>query len=435
MKKVLIITYFFPPMNEIAALRIFGFAKYLPNFGWKPIILTVKKRQFQKGELPIKILKDVRKIKICETDYFDANRLMRKIFFRREKPFSESELFSSKNSSVKNQFKRFLRDTQRQIFNFPDGQIGWLRYGIKAGLDIIRNEKIDMIFSSSGPAIAHLIAYNLQKQTNLPWIADFRDLWTQNPYFKRIFPLSFFEKRLEIKIIKRARALITVSPGLAKKLKSLHGREVYVITNGFDEDFYKAIVPSSELFTITYTGRLYEGKQTPAPLFESLSYLFSKNKIDRNQVRMNFFGPESSFLPNLIKKYHLEDIVKIYGKVSLEKSIKNQKEATILLLLGWMDPKEKGIYTGKLFEYLGAQRPILAIGRKGTDVEKLLKETNAGLVARNIEEINRCLLNIWGEWKKRNEVKYQGKEEEIKRYTKKNLARNLANVFEKYVRG
>jgi len=439
MKKVLIIANLFH-----SSPRIPGITKYLLEFGWESIILTVP------------IGKDFRnllgfpagfqeKVRIIEVPYHgDIFWFWRKIF----------KLFGfATNKSILNQAKERTRIASQKsfidrifnlyqtIFGYPDDERGWKKPAVRVGRKLLEKEKFDAIISSSSPVTAHIIANQLKskyeqssfgQRKKIPWIADLRDLWTQNHNYQYSRVRKFFEQKLELKTFKDANALVTVSPIWADRLKKLHKRDsVYTITNGFDPE--KVNTPPIKLtpkFTITYTGQIYPLKQDPSKLFIALRKLISDKVINPNDIEVRFYGPYQKWLEEEIKKYGLSNIVKQYGIVPREIALKKQWESQILLLLNWEDPKEKGCYTGKIFEYLTAQRPILATGGFcGDVVEALLNKTKAGVYCSKIEDIKKSLIDFYFEYKQKGKVSYSWRWDEIQKYSYKEMARKFAELL------
>jgi len=311
--------------------------------------------------------------------------------------------------------------------------IGWYHHALKNGLEILGKEKFDIIYSSYGPSTSHFIASRLHRQTGIPWVAEFRDLWSLNHYLRKIQPFHFFEKKLEKRVMKHSDVLVTVSESWAKQLEALHSKKVVVIHNGFDEKDYLENVPLTTKFTITYTGNIYRGKQDPSLLFKAIVELEEEGKISPSDFEVRFFGGGTltSLLPT-IRHYGLEQIIKICGLVPFKESIRKQKESTVLLFLGWNDPNEKGFYTAKIFEYLGARRPVLSIGPKGDVVDELLKETGAGAVVSEVNEIKALLSQWMKEFKESGDILSHFKPDStaVYRYTRKQEAAKLARLLE-----
>ena len=325
----------------------------------------------------------------------------------------------------------------REVFSYPDSQIGWRPFALEAVRNIIKTDNIMVIFSTSPPVTNHLIASELQHETGLPWVADFRDLWTQNHYYSHTVVRRKFETQLEKRVLRGATMLITVSQPLAHKLGALHKKPVEVITNGFDEDDFAGAAPQlSKVFTLTYTGRfgeIYSGRRDPSLLFSAIKHLLDSNSIDPKLLLVRFFGPESDRieLENLARHYGIQKLVKHGGFIPYKEAILQQRASTLLLLFSWDHPEEKAIYPGKIFEYLGARRPILAIPKNNGVVDELLKTTNSGFSAGTKEEIMQIIKSWYDEFINRGYIDYAGREEEINKYTRKAMTRKIAEIFEK----
>lgn len=420
-KRVLIITYSFPPRHSVASLRPMGLAKYLPEFGWQPVILTV--------HLPKAL--DTR-FQVVRTPYpGDVSTLLIKKFrLNPEKGFQEQiGIPISIRGNMQSLPERIIR-LIKEFFAYPDEQKAWLPHALKAGCNILRNDDFDAIISTSGPETTHLIAAELKNKYSLPWVADFRDLWSQNHYYPYRRVRKLLHKSLEIKTIALADALTTVSEPLAEKLRVLHNKKkIFSIPNGFDPDEMKKASPTKK-FTITYTGQLYQGKQDPVPLLRAIKKMIVEKVVNSSSVRIHFFGPQEYWLDEEIKRYNLGNIVKQYGKVSREIALTKQRESQILLLLNWDDPEEGGVYTGKIFEYLAASRPILAVGgRSGDVVYYLLKETGAGVQASSVQVIADILKSWYLEYLTYGQVFYCGRHEQIIKYSHLEMAKKFAEVL------
>ena len=315
------------------------------------------------------------------------------------------------------------------IIAYPDEQKAWLPFAVNAGHELLRKEKFDAVLSSSGPVTSHLIAKELKRRTGTPWIADLRDLWTQAHQYPYWRARKWVERRLELKTLTCADALVTVSKPLAKKLEMFHrGKAVFAIPNGFDPDELFS-VPLTKEFTLTYTGQIYQGKQDTEPLFQAIRELITKGMIDPTAIKVRSFGPTRYWLDRDVKEHGLEMIVAQHGVVPREEALAKQRESQVLLLLNWNDPREKGVYSGKVFEYLAARRPILAIGGPNGVVSELLEETGAGVHVKDVAELKESLRNWYKEYQATGQVGYHGKEERIARYSHREMARKFAQVL------
>ena len=419
MKKVFIISYLFNQDKAVGAVRIRGLVKYLPSFGWECVILTVHGNA---DSFP-----SAKVITTAEKDTITAwkNRLR----FNLKKPIREQ--FGVKVYKEKFFFIDFFINAVKEVFAYPDIHKGWYTFAVQAGKKIMEIEKFDAILSSSGPETSHMVAHELNNTFGIPWIADFRDLWTQNHYYSYSSIRKFFEKRLEVNTISSADALVIVSPVMAEELKILHPqKKVFYIPNGYDNDSVNPAEPLPDIFTITYTGQLYKGRRDPELLFRALHELASEGAIDLKDIAVHFYGWMESWLEEDIATYNLEDVVKIHGLVSREESINLQRRSHILLLLTWDNPDERGVYTGKIFDYLAARRPILSLGISGGVVDELLDTTHAGVHASEKDKIKVEIMKFYDEFKRSGSVEYRGIEREIQKYSHKEMAKQFAVVLD-----
>lgn len=425
MKKVIIITYHYLQNERIGSIRLQGLAKYLPKFGWDPTIITPQLSHNKRTESSSKI-----PYRIIETEYKDANaRLVSFFGINPNKPIKKS-LNIKEQKNRKTLFDHIFTLTKELLY-YPDAEKGWYKFGFEAGIKLLKEDNYDALISSSYPVTSHLIAKDLKKHYNIHWVADFRDLWTQNHYYPYSFFRKLIETRLEKKTMEMADALTTVSQPLSEDLsKRYSDRYISTITNGFDPEETNPGISLCNKFTITYTGTLYRGRRDPEPLFKALSELIQDGRIKREDVSVNFYGGHETWLNDDIEKYHLGEIVSLHGSVSREIAIKKQWESHILLLLTWDNPLEKGVYTGKVFDYLAARRPILSLGLSGGVVTKLLEDTNAGVHLSTNDEIKSYIARSYDEFKKNGHTHYAGIQSEIDKYSHYEMARKFAEVLD-----
>uniref|UniRef100_A0A7C2K557 Glycosyltransferase subfamily 4-like N-terminal domain-containing protein n=1 Tax=candidate division WOR-3 bacterium TaxID=2052148 RepID=A0A7C2K557_UNCW3 len=432
-KKVLIVSFHSPLSTlSIGSLRVRGLAKYLPEYNWEPVVLTV----ISPGEPDSRL-------RVIQTPYPGdvKSNIKQKLGLNPETPAGEQVTFLKKIYTKEDfiflvKFATLIRKALTEILEYPDGQKRWYPLALDKGIKLLSSESFDAIISSSPPPTCHLIARDLKRKFKIPWVADLRDLWTQNHHFTGFSPIRrTIGRQLELKTLSLADALVTVSDPLAQKLRTLHKlKPVYTITNGFDPDEVKE-KPITKEFSITYTGNIFTGRQNPEPLFRALSELIAENQIKRECVKIRFYAGWDycsycyHWVEKDIRKYNLEGVVSLYPKVPREIALDKQRESQILLLLNWTDPKERGIYTGKLFEYLAAKRPILAIGGPRSVVTELLEETRAGVHPLNYEELKKVLLEFYNEYKTYGYVPYKGNEEKISKYSHREMARRFADVL------
>jgi glycosyltransferase involved in cell wall biosynthesis len=420
LKNVLIVSFLFNQTENIGTVRLRGLAKYLPEFGWNPVVLTAKS-----SFPPID-----KQITIFETPYTDTLVVWKKhLNLPINKTFKEH--YNISTSQQKKTLIDKIIDLWQDIFIYPDQVINWSVSATEKGNEIFNQCQIDAIISSMSPATSHIVANELLKRKKVPWVADFRDLWTQNHFFYHSRIRLFFEQRLELKTLSLSNALTTVSSPLSEKLQELHkNKKVFTITNGFDPEQLNPGIPLTKKFSMTYTGILYRGHQNPEPFFRTMKVLIDEKMIDPSAIEIHFFGSDEGWLISDVKKYHLENIIQIHGQISREESIQKQRESHVLLLFTWNDPKEKGVYTGKIFDYLAAKRPILAIGLKGSVVADLLDQTQAGKNISTDAEIKDRILQLYREYQENGFVRYSVISSEIEKFNHREMAKKFAEVLD-----
>ncbi|MFA5839211.1 MAG: glycosyltransferase [Candidatus Margulisiibacteriota bacterium] len=429
MKKVLIIANLFH-----AFPRIPGISTYLSDFDWQATIISppVDDDSIRRLGFPREFKK---RVKIIAAPYNgDVFWLLRRILctfkFRKNESIPEQIKESLGITSKKSLIDSLMRVYQT-FFAYPDTEKTWRSSALRAAKKAIQSEKYDLILSSSPFPTSHIVASQLKKLFGISWVADFRDPWTQNHNYPFGPIRRFFERKLEIKTIKPADAVIAASPAYANKLSHIHHKTISVITNGYDpateNDFS---LPLTNKFTITYTGNIYTGKQDPEKFLIALKNLILSNQISSQDVEVRFFGARQTWLQNMVSNHGLNGVAQLFGKISREDILNRQKESQVLLLFNWEDPNEKGVYPLKFFEYLAAKRPILATGgHAGDDIEKICQESGAGNYAASIADIEQTLKRYYDEYRSTGSVHFAGNASKVEKYSYRNLAGNLAAVL------
>ncbi|MCJ7604697.1 MAG: glycosyltransferase [Dehalococcoidales bacterium] len=403
--------------------RVPGLLKYLPDFGWQPTLLTTVSPE----DLPMP--KD---IKAIETPCRDALGPWKKLFKARSAADLRSRIKQNLGDTSRKSFLDRLLTWLSEIINYPDSYKGWKKYGIRAGEELFQRESYDAIVSSSAPVTAHIIAGAVKNRHDVPWVADLRDPWSQNHNYSYSDRRKKRDRRLEIQTLATANTLVTVSAPWAKNLGTLHaGKPVHAITNGFDPELAGPAEQLTPKFTITYTGNIYTGMQNPSRLFGALRSLIDAGDMDPRDIEVRFYGPEPAWLPDEIDAYGLTGVVTCHGRVPADTAIRKQKESHVLWLMDWDAPEERGVYPLKVFEYLGAERPVLATGGIGGNViEQLLYATRAGIHALNEEATRNALLEMYHAYKATGSVPYHGDNTEIARYSQREMAREFAEILD-----
>ena len=407
----------------MGSLRPAGLAKYLPEFGWEAIILTAR--------LPGSPAPEFR---VIETPYKDTLGFGKRLLgLDSEQNVMTQVAQLKKKLHIRSEKSAldFLLAAWGEITAYPDPQKGWRPFAVRAGDDFLQQEPVNALISTSSPVTSHIVAKGLKDKHGIPWVADFRDLWTQNHYYPYSPLRRAIESRLELRTLHKADALVTVSEPASAKLGTLHkGKSIYVIGNGFDPvEVNSPCADLADKFAITYTGNLYPGKQSPEPLFAALRDLIAQGIMDANDVEVRFYGAEAGWIDKQAERHGLRDIVKQFGLVPRDVALNKQRESQLLLLLKWNAPKEQQAYSAKIFEYMAARRPILAIGGSNDVLSELLDDTEAGFFGSTVEEIKGILGESYQEYRNSGKVTYYGEEDRINRYSQREMAQKFALVL------
>lgn len=375
-KKVLIITYYWPPSGGAGVQRWVKFAKYLPKFDIEPIILTVKN-----GTYPL-----------TDTTLLDEIASDLKVFHAKAfEPYSIFGAFTGKSSAqVSTPSSAFAHDGTflkklgiwiRANLFIPDARIGWKPFAFQKAKEIVNELNIDTIITTGPPNSTHLIGYKLKSNdSSLHWIMDMRDPWSKifyNEELPRTNLASQIDISLEKKCLKLANEVVLVSESMLPIQKKIYARDYLVINNGFDHEEFSSDLPSNEkdVFTIKYIGSMTE-PAIPYNLFQALQSL---DKESRKGLRIEFYGSINDRVIDIIKSHNLNDIVHFYGYLPHLEAKKEMRSADLLLLVIPNTHDNELIITGKIFDYIGAQKPIICIGPENGDAAKLIRELNLGL--------------------------------------------------------
>ncbi|MBE6512141.1 MAG: glycosyltransferase family 4 protein [Methanobrevibacter olleyae] len=440
MKKVILIAFYFNQVNEIASKRLRALARYLPQFGWEPLVIVP-----DLGFIP-KENNDLN-CRIIYTEYED----MFTHFSKKFKKSKSNDSNDSKNSIGSNDIQ--LKDSTSysnpiaskaismagEVFAYPDGMKYWHESAFKEASKIMDEEEIDAIISSSWPITCHTIAKDLNEKYAIPWIADLRDLWNLNPYVSHTFIRNYFEKRLELKTFENAGALTTTTDLAAETLSTLHPRNKIVpILSGYDKEDFKfldELVSKNDDFSaglreklkFIYAGSLYGGKRNPKYLFEAIRQLEDEGKLNPSKISIEFYG-DSTGLEEMANRYGLLDIVHIGGKITHDEVLKKQVDSDVLLLISWDNEKEKMFIPGKIYEYFALKKPVLSIGYKEGSLKDLIEETKVGYHVSSLESTKKALLDIYNEFIENGTVEL-GSDINIEDYSMENMAKKFADLL------
>ena len=415
--KVLIITYYWPPAGGSGVQRWLKFVKYLQEFGIEPVVYTVENANYLKQDTSL--LNEVPKgIEILKQPIWEPTALL---FWKKSKQQTKGISNLSKGG-----FLSFIRGN----FFIPDPKVFWVKPSVSYLQKYLDANDIDVIISTGPPHSVHLIAERLHQKNDIKWLADFRDPWSDLYYNKDFKQLAFAKnknRKLEESVLKNADCIVTVSNSLKQEFAKI-AKKVEVITNGFDDEFVtaeNAILDTK--FSISYIGLLPK-QSNPKLLFKVLKALCEESLNFKKDLQLNFIGDISEEVKVAIEENKLLQNTNFVGYVSHRKAIEYQNTSQVLLLLIPNVKNNKGILTGKLFEYLKAKRPILAIGPEKGDLATILQETNSGVIV-NFDAEEKLKLEIVALYQKYKEDKLTVNFNNIEKYHRKELTKKLAFIL------
>jgi glycosyltransferase involved in cell wall biosynthesis len=395
---VLMLCYYYPPLGGIGSQRSQKFARYLPDHGWHPVVVTPESGAY----LIDPSLDDGRAngVEVIRTRYVDLSSNFKRVMGARRAAV-ESHFGKEAGGGV----ARLLRRTVRSWVYIPDGQVGWYPYAVRAGRRAIESQEVGAIYSSSFPVTAHLAACRLKAATGKPWVADFRDLWTENHYADYSSALrKRLDQTIESGLLERADVLVTVSDMWADTLRRLTGgrKRVEVIRNGFDAAEFAALPRRRpDKWTITYVGNFYGAKQDPTVFFEALRRVIAGGGVAGADVQLKIVGEPDAYAQEAVSRLGLASVTRFTGFVSHGEALAEQVDSSLLLLILHGDRSNAGHVPGKLYEYLGARRPVLALVPADFEAARIVGEAGAGVTveATDAAGIERCLLDSYAAYK------------------------------------
>jgi glycosyltransferase involved in cell wall biosynthesis len=431
MKKVLIITYYWPPSGGAGVQRWLKFAKYLPDLGWEPVILTVDENEASYAQKDESLLKEVASgLKVVRTKTFEPYNLYKKLSAKKEIPFGGFS--NEKKLSLPEKLARFIRGN---LF-IPDPRRGWKPYATKSALNLIDENQIEVVITSGPPHSTHLIGNALKNRRKIKWIADFRDPWTDIYYYKNLYHSSlakWYDRKLETKVLNNCDGIITVSHALkellAKKIRPSNHSKISVITNGYDTSDFQDLNPVlNKKFTITYTGTISKSYR----IENFVMALASLPDEIKEQIIIRFVGNVPEDIIALFYQNGLTDQLEIIGYVPHHQAVNYMAGASVLLMAIPDVPDNNVIITGKFFEYLAARRPILVIGPRDSEVSLILEETKAGQIIdyQDTEALLTYFKSAYNNFRGNNQ---NADFKCIDKYSRKNITQELAKKLNKIV--
>ncbi|WP_147676249.1 glycosyltransferase family 4 protein [Algibacter pacificus] len=424
--KVLIITYYWPPAGGPGVQRWLKFVKYLPEFNIEPIVYIPENPNYPliDHSLIAEVSKEITILKQPISEPYKWAGLFSK---KSSKTISKGIISEEKKQSIIEKIMLYVRGN----FFIPDARKSWVKPSVRYLLDYIEKEHISTIITTGPPHSLHLIGLQLKEKLGIKWLADFRDPWTTIGYHKQLKlteSSKLKHKALENQVLNSADQIIVTSSVTKKEFQNITNTPIEVITNGYDYETVEA-KPLDTKFTLAHIGSLLS-KRNPEVLWQVLAELIKENKSFAQDFQLKFVGAVSQTVLESIDKNGLTPYLNTIGYVSHKASIAFQKSSQVLLLVEIDSEETKCIIPGKLFEYMVSNRPILALGPKDSDVERIIKETNTGNYFSYID--NRSIKSIiLSHYKSYLDKSLQVQAIGLQKYSRKNLTSKLVSVIPK----
>jgi glycosyltransferase involved in cell wall biosynthesis len=438
MKKLLMIAYDFPPAIS-GVRRTLKFIQYLPEFGWEPVVLTVKRvRAVGYDTAPLAMLHE-KGVRVYRSGSLDPYRL-HYLFLgpTQEEQRQSGDAKESVHSSSRTWGKRVARWLRRWFF-IPDDRMLWMPFSFWRALDVLRRERIRCVYTTSFPHSTHVVGLLLKRFCNVRWLADFRDGWVQNPtFFDPPTPLHrWVSSALEREVARSADLIISVSEpitGHLRRVSRVAPEKFVTITNGFDEEDFRGLerVPHKK-FTLVYTGTFF-GERTPEPLLRAISLAMGERPELRERMQCLLFSDVGESCMRLIREQGLGSIVQVRGLLPYREALQEQCNADVLIIVIADVPNAEIMVTQKVFEYLATRRPILAIVPEG-ECRRIVLSARAGTAVSpaDVEGIKRALLGYYESYKAGAlpETDRAG----VQQYSRRELTRSLAEAMGRFLCG
>lgn len=426
MEKVLIITYYWPPAGGPGVQRWLKFSKYLPEFGFQPHVYTPENPTY-----PIKddsLQREISTfIKVIKRPIFEPSSLSKAIAKDDTKRFSAGIIPEDSKQSKIQQMMLYVRGN----YFIPDARKFWITPSVKFLSNYIQKNNIRKIITTGPPHSMHLIGFGLKERfPDLYWLADFRDPWTSIGYHTKLKLSEASQQRhldLEKKVLTSANQIVVTSFQTKEEFANLTPTPIQIITNGFDTRPQQEI-ELDESFSLSHIGSLLSDRN-PLVLWEVIAECIEENEHFRHFFELQLVGKISEKVIHSIESFGLKEYVKVIDYVSHEEALKFQEQSQILLLIEINKPENRGIIPGKLFEYLSAKRPILAIGPSHWDVALLIEKTASGNCYSYDEKLqikNNLLLNFEAFLKGKLNIESK----QIHQYSRRNLTKQLAQILQ-----
>ncbi|HPT32644.1 MAG TPA: glycosyltransferase [Prolixibacteraceae bacterium] len=427
MKRVLIISYYWPPAGGGGVMRWLKMSKYLPGWDWQPVICTPENPD--PSVLDESLLREVPPdAEILKVPIWEPYDLYRKLTGKpKTTKFKAGHISEASKGSWKDKLAVFIRGN----FLIPDPRVFWVKPAVRFLKAYLKEHPVDLIVSTGPPHSMHLVALKLKKSfPAIPWLADFRDPWTDIDFYHQLrltWLADFIHHRLEKKVLTRADVVTVVSPDIKRTTEKRCGRTVHVVYNGYDPEDFENIDPMDDRYFIISHFGAFNHDRNPSALWKALSELAAEIPGFKEVLKLRLVGQTDSFIINELGQAGLSGQLEIIPHVNHKEGLKFLGQSAVLLLPLNDAPNARGILPGKMFEYLALGRTILAIGPKGSDCEEIIRQTGAGFYGNfgDKEGLKTSMVKLFTDWQTR-EMRTISRD--IEAFSRQNLAREIIQL-------
>lgn len=423
-KKILIVSYYWPPAGGPGVQRWLKFVKYLPDFGIEPHVYVPENPTYPLVDEKL-VNEVVQQAVIIKQPIVEPYSLAAVFSKKKTKKISSGIITHKKKQSFAEKAMLWVRGN---LF-IPDARVLWVKPSVQFLKKYITDNQIDTVITTGPPHSLHLIGLALKKELNIRWITDFRDPWTTIGYHKELKLSSWAAKKhktLEKKVLNSCNQVIVTSPTTKKEFEQLTNQPISVITNGYDVENVKA-KPMDEQFTLAHIGSLLS-ERNPVVLWEALSELIAENADFKAKFQLKLIGAVSAEVIETLQKLNLEVYCNLLGYVSHEEALQEQRCSQVLLLIEIDSKDTECIIPGKLFEYMVSDRPIVALGPQNADFAQILRATNTGkfFTYTEKEAVKSYILQLFEQYQKGDLKVYPVG---LQQYSRKALTKELASFL------
>lgn len=427
MKRVLIITYYWIPSGGAGVQRWLKFCKYLRETGWEPVVYTPSNPEYPSEDFSFE--KDIPKgLQIVKTPIWEPYNIYRLFAGKRGQSIQAGFISENKKQHWKDKLSMRIRGN----LLIPDPRRFWVRPSVRFLRRFLQEQPVDAVVTTGPPHSMHLIGLNLKRYfPNLPWVADFRDPWTNIDFYDDLGLTCWADRihhRLEKQVVQQADAVVVVSSGMQQEFKLLQPRRLHMITNGFDEDdVVISHAKPDKRFSISHIGTL-NAARNPEVLWKALAQLCSDDTIFSNDLQIQLIGKVDFSVMQSLAKHGLEPQTLKIDYLPHNEAIAKQQSSQVLLLLINQTANAKAILTGKFFEYLASGRPVLGVGPVDGDAAAVLKESGAGRMVGFDDVVTAVsIIKEWYLMYKSDKLKFNTTA--VERFSRRSLTYDLSNLL------